>query len=289
MAIGDDPYEWFGFEDTAPYAEVSQTYRAMMETFHPDLLPKNLPDWVKQRFNEFLLKTQENYEQIRKIPIRVNIMTTKAQTKTFEQFIKVIKKWLVDLGVNAQLFNELVEDEALPIGVRTLGAGVLIYLNVRFDLIPEDLPFIGSIDDMLVMIVGLGIIVPLMPEERSTYYGQKYEAVDKIGEYEQIVKLTLGILWERFTRFVETQQKRTFKNKTTKEVAQSAQLREALYDETMVFVANFGLDPETLDKQTKRLPPPEKVIGLLTRGLKRSTKVINNMRISVIYPVKFVG
>ncbi len=64
IAIGDNPYEWFGFEDTAPFPEVSQTYRAMMETFHPDLLPKHLPDWVKQRFNEFLLKTQENYEQI---------------------------------------------------------------------------------------------------------------------------------------------------------------------------------------------------------------------------------
>jgi hypothetical protein len=35
-----------------------------METFHPDLLWKHLPDWVKQRINEFLLKTQENYEQI---------------------------------------------------------------------------------------------------------------------------------------------------------------------------------------------------------------------------------
>ncbi len=199
-------------------------------------------------------------------------MTTTAQTKIFEQFIKMIKTWLKDLGVNSQLFNELVEDDALPIRVRTLAVGVLIYLNVRVDLIPEDLPLIGSIDDMLVMIVGLVIIVPLIPEERLTYYVQKYEAVDKIGEYEQIVKQTLGVLWERFTRFVETQQKRTFKKKTTEEVAQSAELREALYDETMVFVANFGLDPETLDKETKRLPSPEKVIGLLSSGLEEAHK-----------------
>jgi uncharacterized protein YaaW (UPF0174 family) len=66
IAIGDNPYEWFGFEETAPFTEVRHAYRAMMKTFHPDLLPKHLPDWVKHRFNELLLQTQENYVQIRK-------------------------------------------------------------------------------------------------------------------------------------------------------------------------------------------------------------------------------
>ena len=66
IAIGDNPYEWFGFEETAPFTEVRQAYRAMMKTFHPDLLPKHLPDWVKLRFNELLLQTQENYERIGK-------------------------------------------------------------------------------------------------------------------------------------------------------------------------------------------------------------------------------
>ena len=66
IAIGDNPYEWFGFEETAPITEVKQAYRAMMKTFHPDLLPKYLPEWVKHRFNGLLLQTQENYLQIRK-------------------------------------------------------------------------------------------------------------------------------------------------------------------------------------------------------------------------------
>ena len=199
-------------------------------------------------------------------------MTTAAHTNTFELFIQVIKKWLTDLGVNAQLFNELAGDEALPTWVRSLATGVLLYLDAPVDLIPDKMRFIGLIDDMLVMIVGLVIIVPQIPKERLTQYCQKYEAVDKTGEYEQIVKSTLGILWERLTRFVETQQKRTYKNKTTEEVAQSAELREALFDETMVFVANLGLDPETLDKETKLLPSPEKVMGLLSSGLEEAQK-----------------
>ena len=197
-------------------------------------------------------------------------MTSTTQPNTFELFIQLIKKWLMDLGVNAQLFNELAGDEALPMWVRSLAIGALLYLDAAADLIPEKLRFIGLIDDMLVMIVGLVIIVPQIPEERLLYYRQNYEAVNKIREYEPIMKSTLGILWERLTLFVETLRKRTYKNKTTEEVAQSAELREALFDETMVFVANLGLDPETLDKDVKLLPSPEKVIGLLSNGLEKA-------------------
>ena len=197
-------------------------------------------------------------------------MTTTTQTNTFELFIQLIKKWLMDLGVNAQLFNELAGDEDLPMWVRSLATGVLLYLDAPADLIPEKLRFIGVIDDMLIMIIGLVIIVPQIPEERFLYYRQKYEAVDKIGEYELIMKSFLGILWERLTLFAETLRKRTYKNKTTEEVAQSAELREALFDETMVFVADLGLDPEALDKEVKLLPSPEKVIGLLSSGLEKA-------------------
>jgi len=154
--------------------------------------------------------------------------------------------------------------------VRSLAIGVLVYLDLAADLIPEKMRLIGLIDDMLVMIVGLVIIVPQLPEEKLLYYRQNYEALSKIGEYEQIMKSTLGILWERLTLFVETLRKGTYKNKTTEEVAQSSKLREALFDETMVFVANLGIDPETLDKDVKLLPSPEKVIGLLSSGLEKA-------------------
>ena len=199
-------------------------------------------------------------------------MTTTAQTNTFEVFIQIIKKWLKDLGLNAQLFNELAGDEALPMWGRSLATGVLLYLGAPIDLIPDKIRFIGLFDDVLIMIVGLVIIVPQIPEDRLTYYRQKYEAAGTIGEIESNLKSTLGILWERLTRFVETLTKRTYKNKTTAEVAQSAELREALFDETMVFVAHLGLDPKALDKETKLLPSPENLMGLLSSGLEEAQK-----------------
>lgn len=199
-------------------------------------------------------------------------MTATAQTNTFEVFIQIIKKWLKDLGLNAQLFNELAGDEALPMWGRSLATGVLLYLGAPIDLIPDKIRFIGLFDDVLIMIVGLVIIVPQIPEDRLTYYRQKYEAASTIGEIESNLKSTLGILWERLTRFVETLTKRTYKSKTTAEVAQSAELRDALFDETMIIVADLGLDPKALDKETKLLPSPENFMGLLSNGLEEAQK-----------------
>lgn len=199
-------------------------------------------------------------------------MNNTSQENAFEMFIQIFKKWLTFLGINTQLFNELAGDDALPIWVRSLSAGVLLYLNSPIDLIPDKIPVLGLVDDMLIMIIGLAIILPQFPEDRLTYYQRKYEVVRKLEEYESSLKSTLGILWDRLARFVETLTKRTYKNKTAAEVVQSAELRESLFDDTMIFVANLGIDPESLDKETKLLPSPEKVMVMLSSGLEEAQK-----------------
>jgi|GEM_PF-2714548 len=199
-------------------------------------------------------------------------MTTGPQNNTYEDFIQSIKDWLANLGVNSKLFTEIIEDEALPMTVRALASGVLLYFKLPISLIPNKYPLIGLIDDVIVMIVGLVIITPLMSDQRLSYYRQKYEVVGKVDEYEQVMKAMLGILWERLVQFVESLRKRTFKDKTTDEIAQSSELREDLFDETMIFVANLNLDPESIDRDIKQLPSPEKVIGLLSSGLEEAQK-----------------
>lgn len=64
QAIGDNPYEWFGLTETVSIKTVKSAYRALMKTFHPDVIEGGLPEWVKHRFNELLLQTQENHERI---------------------------------------------------------------------------------------------------------------------------------------------------------------------------------------------------------------------------------
>lgn len=199
-------------------------------------------------------------------------MIEASQTNTYGKFIQVIKDWLGDLGENSKFFSEIMGDEALPMPARALASGVLLYLQIPTDLIPNKYRFIGLIDDVTVMIVGLVIVVPLIPQERLNYYGKKYEPVGKVDDYKQTMQATLGILWERLVTFVERLRERTFKDKTTEEVVQSPELLEDLLDETMIFVANLNLDPESLDNELGQLPSPEKIISLLSSGLEEEQK-----------------
>ena len=66
QAIGENPYAWFDLTETTLMQSVKSVYRAMMKTFHPDVIQEGLPEWVKHRFNELLLQTQENYESIQR-------------------------------------------------------------------------------------------------------------------------------------------------------------------------------------------------------------------------------
>lgn len=188
----------------------------------------------------------------------------------FARFVKLIKTWLLDFEINAQLFVEIMNDEQLPLSARALAVGVLLYLRAPRDIISENvkvLKLIGLVDDVIVMIIGLSVIVPQMPEPRLAYYKQKYKVVTRISDYEEILKSALGLLWERLVRFVENLRQRKYKETSAEGVAQSPDLREDLFDETMIFVADLNLDPATLDKELLLLPAPEKVVGLLASGL----------------------
>jgi uncharacterized membrane protein YkvA (DUF1232 family) len=186
------------------------------------------------------------------------------QPSRFDSFVRVIGEWLENLGINSRIFVEMTGDEELPLPVRTLAAGVLLYLHLPIDLIPDKLKLLGLLDDAIVMIVGLSIIVPMLPDDRLDYYGQKYEAVRTIDERVEPLRLALGMLWEKLVEFVGNLRSRTYRGKTTEEVVRSPALREELLDDTMRFIAELDLRPDTLDKA---LPSPEKVMGLLASGI----------------------
>jgi hypothetical protein len=188
----------------------------------------------------------------------------------FSRFLELIATWLRDLDLNTQLFIEIMNDEELSPGARYLAIGVLSYLLTVRKLIARGTKWGGIlvlVGDVLVMVTGLSIIVQSMSESRLDYYRQRYYAVDRIHEYEETLRAALGILWERLVRFVENLRQRGYRKATAEEVAQSPELREELFDETMEWVADQDLDPATVSKQLKQLPPPENVIGLLASGL----------------------
>jgi uncharacterized membrane protein YkvA (DUF1232 family) len=67
--------------------------------------------------------------------------------------------------VYGRLFWELVRDERTPAGRKALLAGALGYLVLGRDLVPDDLPIIGGIDDLVVVILAVDLFLDGVPGE----------------------------------------------------------------------------------------------------------------------------
>src|SRR4051812_29749904 len=57
----------------------------------------------------------------------------------------------------ARLFWELVRDDRTPVGRKALLGGALGYIALGRDLVPDDVPIIGGIDDVVVVILAVGL------------------------------------------------------------------------------------------------------------------------------------
>jgi uncharacterized membrane protein YkvA (DUF1232 family) len=65
----------------------------------------------------------------------------------------------------ARLFWELVRDQRTPAGRKALLAAALGYLVVGRDLVPDDLPVIGGIDDLVVVVLAVDVFLDGIPQD----------------------------------------------------------------------------------------------------------------------------
>jgi uncharacterized membrane protein YkvA (DUF1232 family) len=58
-----------------------------------------------------------------------------------------------------RLARELAADGRLPPLARIALAGVVLYLGLTFDLVPDFIPVLGQIDDAIVLVLGAGLMI----------------------------------------------------------------------------------------------------------------------------------
>ena len=63
-----------------------------------------------------------------------------------------------------RLFWELVRDERTPGGRKALLAGALGYLVLGRDLVPDDFPIVGGLDDLIVVVLAVDVFLDGVPE-----------------------------------------------------------------------------------------------------------------------------
>jgi uncharacterized membrane protein YkvA (DUF1232 family) len=64
----------------------------------------------------------------------------------------------------AQLACALMRDPRLPISVRLVIPAAVLYLVLPLDIIPDFIPILGQLDDLLVLLVAMRLIMRSIPE-----------------------------------------------------------------------------------------------------------------------------
>jgi uncharacterized membrane protein YkvA (DUF1232 family) len=64
-----------------------------------------------------------------------------------------------------RMFMDLVRDERTPLARKAALAAAVGYLVVGRDLIPDDLPLIGGLDDLIVAVLAIDLFLDGVPDE----------------------------------------------------------------------------------------------------------------------------
>ena len=75
----------------------------------------------------------------------------------------------------SRLLFALVRDERTPAGRKALLAGALGYLVLGRDLVPDDIPILGGLDDLVVMVLAVDLFLDGVPTELL------HEKLDELG------------------------------------------------------------------------------------------------------------
>ena len=67
-------------------------------------------------------------------------------------------------GVTRLLWR-LTRDRRVPLGLKMLLPAALAYIVLPFDVVPDFLPWIGRIDDLLVLLLAVVLFIALAPRE----------------------------------------------------------------------------------------------------------------------------
>jgi len=73
------------------------------------------------------------------------------------------------------LAGSLISDDRIPIAPRIIGLVLVLYIASPIDLIPDFIPVIGYLDDILIVLVGAGLLLRSVPRHIIEEHVVRYE------------------------------------------------------------------------------------------------------------------
>lgn len=59
----------------------------------------------------------------------------------------------------------LARDSRIPLAVRAIPPGLILYMAMPVDVIPDFIPVVGHLDDVVIAIIGLGLLLRFTPRD----------------------------------------------------------------------------------------------------------------------------
>jgi uncharacterized membrane protein YkvA (DUF1232 family) len=78
------------------------------------------------------------------------------------------------------LAGSLISDDRIPIAPRIIALALVLYTASPIDLIPDFIPVIGYLDDILIVLVGAGLLLRSVPRHILEEHVVRYE--ERAGE-----------------------------------------------------------------------------------------------------------
>jgi uncharacterized membrane protein YkvA (DUF1232 family) len=76
-----------------------------------------------------------------------------------------LKQWALTLKRQSLVVYFAARDSRTPLVVRLLALGIAAYALSPIDLIPDFIPVLGYLDDVIIVPLGVALVIRLIPEE----------------------------------------------------------------------------------------------------------------------------
>jgi uncharacterized membrane protein YkvA (DUF1232 family) len=84
----------------------------------------------------------------------------------------------LEFGDKLSLAGSLFTDPRIPLVTRIVAVALVVYLASPIDLIPDFIPIIGLIDDLLIVMIGAGFILRTIPRSLIEEHVERFEFIE---------------------------------------------------------------------------------------------------------------
>jgi uncharacterized membrane protein YkvA (DUF1232 family) len=79
--------------------------------------------------------------------------------------LEKLKQWAQAVKLQSLVVYFAARDPRTPLGVRLLALGIAAYALSPIDLVPDFIPVLGYLDDLLIVPFGVALVIRLIPSE----------------------------------------------------------------------------------------------------------------------------